>query len=118
MLPNEIACLESSADSLHLRLQLAPTLFWFKGHFPGQPVLPGIAQIHWVQHYAREHLGLSGRFAGMQAIKFQSPAYPGQTLELRLQWLADKQLLKFSYACLDATASSRPVSSGKIRWEV
>lgn len=29
-----------------------PSLFWFRGHFAVQPLLPGVAQIDWVMHYA------------------------------------------------------------------
>lgn len=115
MLPIEMACTQPSAERVQLRLLLPPELFWFRGHFPGQPVLPGIAQIHWAQHYAQERLGVAGAFAGMQGIKFQTPATQSQLLELELQWSAAKQLLKFSYILVAPVADPLPVSSGKIR---
>lgn len=118
MLPIELECITSSADTVKLQLLLEPQLFWFKGHFPGQPVLPGVAQIHWAIHYAREHLDIKGQFTAMQAIKFQNPVTQGQQLELNLQWLADKELLKFSYFSIQPTTDRLPVSSGKIRFSL
>lgn len=118
MLPIKLECSSPSPDTAKLQLLLDPQLFWFKGHFPGQPVLPGVAQIHWAVHYAREHLGLKGQFVAMQAIKFQSPVTHGQTLELNLQWSAEKELLKFSYFSVQPAADLLPVSSGKIRFSL
>ena len=91
---------------LVLRLRLDPELPWFRGHFPGAPLLPGVVQVHWAMHYGRQLPGLVGSFAGMNQLKFQRPLRPGQECELRLCWQADKGQLLFSYRLGDEHASS------------
>jgi 3-hydroxymyristoyl/3-hydroxydecanoyl-(acyl carrier protein) dehydratase len=96
-------------NHLTLDLILPADLFWFKGHFPGQPILPGVAQINWVMHYAGQEMGLSGRFGGFDVVKFQQPVLPQQQIRLAIDWLAEKNRLIFSYHVGD-----RQASSGKI----
>lgn len=93
-------------DVLVLRLSLDPELPWFRGHFPGAPLLPGVVQVHWAMHYGRQLPGLVGEFGGMSQLKFQRPLRPGQACELHLCWLADKGQLVFSYRLGDEVASS------------
>ena len=40
-----------------LDLKLEPELLWFEGHFPGQPILPGVAQLHIAASMAEEVWG-------------------------------------------------------------
>ncbi len=42
--PSEVVRLSDTEAELALRLD--PDLVWFQGHFPGQAILPGVAQIH------------------------------------------------------------------------
>ncbi|KAB7895549.1 hydroxymyristoyl-ACP dehydratase [Serratia sp. Leaf50] len=92
-----------------LELMLPAELFWFQGHFPGQPILPGVTQLHWVMEYARQELALAGEFAGFDVLKFQQPLLPEQRVTLTLHWLAEKNKLTFNYQVGD-----RQASSGKI----
>lgn len=56
---------------------------WFSGHFPGEPILPGIAQIAMVW----EALQLSGRrhgcLAGVKRIRFKQIIQPGDAIEIQ-----------------------------------
>ena len=52
----------------------------FAGHFPGNPVLPGIAQILAVVHAAGGETGLRA----IVSCKFLRPVLPGETLSVRL----------------------------------
>lgn len=104
LLPDTTECLHQSAERVTLYFELSPTLTWFQGHFPEQPILPGVAQLHWVEHFAREWLALSGLFSGLQTIKFLHPVKPGQGLLLDLIWSAAKNQLRFTYRL----ASARP----------
>lgn len=116
LLPDRTECLNHIPGSATLRLELSPALFWFRGHFPDQPVLPGVAQLHWVDHFAREMLGLEGAFSGMQSVKFIHPAVPGQTLRLELSWSAEKNQLRFTYRLDSPAPDQTVVSSGKIQF--
>ncbi|MCY1397497.1 D-alanine--poly(phosphoribitol) ligase subunit 1 [compost metagenome] len=82
-----------------LRLQLAvpPDLAYFSGHFPQAPVLPGVVQVEWVMELARQVLDLSGKFAGMEVLKFQHLIRPGDVVELGLRWDSSRGKLYFAY---------------------
>ena len=48
----EIGRLQPDPQHLEITFYLDPDLLWFKGHFAVQPLLPGVAQLDWVMHYA------------------------------------------------------------------
>ncbi|KGA31822.1 ApeI family dehydratase [Pectobacterium brasiliense] len=118
MLPVELARHDvkktDETSQVELMLQAEPELFWFKGHFTGQPLLPGVAQLDWVMHYATTVLAQGWTFLSIENIKYQQPILPGKTLRLVLTWNAGKQQLTFSYTILDGE-TERTASSGKIK---
>ncbi|WP_413721753.1 AMP-binding protein [Sodalis sp. RH24] len=125
MLPTEISRLTPDWNRAELLLRLDPALFWFRGHFPARPILPGVAQVDWALHYFRELLAREApggdqpapavQFSGIENVKFQLPVKPGQTLRLHLEWQAPHRLLRFRYTLCDADLMDGPtVSSGKI----
>ena len=78
-------------------LALAPELLVFDGHFPGAPILPGVAQVDWAIGFARERFEMPARFIRMEALKFSQPALPGMHLDLELHWNAAAATLQFEY---------------------
>jgi 3-hydroxymyristoyl/3-hydroxydecanoyl-(acyl carrier protein) dehydratase len=73
-------------------------------------VLPGVVQIDWAVHFAREHFALTSKFTMMENIKFQALILPDARLELALLWTdAAKESFEFSFA-----TSQRKYSSGRI----
>ncbi|MBJ7538701.1 ApeI family dehydratase [Marinomonas transparens] len=87
-------------------------LVYFEGHFDGNPILPGIAQTHWAQHYGRKVFAFSGKFVRLEAIKFQQIIFPDSEVTLKLEFLPKKNRLAFQYL------SSKGVhSSGRICFE-
>jgi 3-hydroxymyristoyl/3-hydroxydecanoyl-(acyl carrier protein) dehydratase len=67
-----------------LQLDVPTDLVWFDGHFPGDPILPGVAQIGWAIAFAREHFGLDTDPHEIDRVKFLHTARPGARLELKL----------------------------------
>ncbi|WP_428944152.1 hydroxymyristoyl-ACP dehydratase [Pantoea sp. FN060301] len=114
MKPHEITRHQAHLQQLKIALHLNPDLFWFKGHFAVQPLLPGVAQLDWVMHYATGVLVPGWRFHSIQNVKFQAPLLPEMTVTLALNWQEDRQLLAFSYQSHDGEAR-HTASSGKIR---
>lgn len=60
----------------------------FRGHFPGQPLLPGVVQINWAVALAAEQLQSAyapQRFAGLSRIKFKVPVLPGALVAFELK---------------------------------
>ncbi|VXC13454.1 AMP-binding protein [Pseudomonas sp. 8Z] len=90
-----------------LQLPVPPDLAHFTGHFPKTPVLPGVVQVDWAQHLARQLIpGLPPRFAGMEVLKFQQLVRPGDTLQLSLRFDAERGKLYFAYRNGEAACSS------------
>ncbi|MDW3712594.1 MULTISPECIES: acyl-CoA synthetase family protein [unclassified Pseudomonas] len=89
-----------------LDLEVPLDLAHFSGHFPRTPVLPGVVQIDWAQHLARQVMALPPRFAGMEVLKFQQLVRPGDRLQLSLRFDTDKGKLYFAYRNGEAACSS------------
>lgn len=88
-------------------LEIPLDLAHFTGHFPHTPVLPGVVQIDWAQHLARQLIAdLPPRFAGMEVLKFQQLVRPGDRLHLALRFEAGRGKLYFSYRNGEAACSS------------
>ena len=98
------------ASSAVVQIDVSADLAVFDGHFPGQPILPGVAQVDWAIGFARQCFALPARFQRLDALKFQQPVRPGTSVELSLQWQADAGVLGFRYSSvLGAHASGRIV---------
>jgi len=63
---------------------IPPELSYFNGHFAQQPILPGVVQVHWAEHFARQCFDFSTNFTGLTNIKFQQIIIPGQSVTLEL----------------------------------
>ena len=108
-LPERLSTRQSD-DSWLLELGIPLDLAHFSGHFPQTPVLPGVVQIDWAIALARELIGdLPPRFEGMEVLKFQQLARPGDRLLLTLRFDRARGKLHFAYRNGDA-----PCSSGRI----
>ncbi len=93
-------------ETATLQLWLDPELVWFAGHFPGAPLLPGVAQLHLAIGYACEQWAIEERFSGLEMLKFQRPLQPGNEVELQLSWQPEQRKLQFCYRLDGETASS------------
>ena len=83
-----------------LTLFVPKRIVYFEGHFPGTPVLPGIAQLFWVAHFAKQLFGLEADWRQMEAIKFNRIVPPDTTVTLHLA------LRKTENDCSSATRST------------
>ena len=100
----DIACEGSRVD---MTLLVDAALPQFGGHFPGHPVLPGVAQLDWVLLFGREWFDIAAEFTGMEALKFQRVVVPGTHLALRLDWQAPGRLTFRYQSALGQHSSGR-----------
>ena len=78
------------------------TFSGYRGHFPGNPILPGIVQLSFIRRLAERRLGRPLRLAGVRRIKYLRLITPDMpvTLSLELEpvegegtWAANASLL-------------------------
>ena len=71
---------------------MSPDEFWFKGHFPEYPVVPGVLILEMLAQAGAvamlmmpENKGKIGFFGGVKEAKFRRQVVPGDTLRLEVE---------------------------------
>ncbi len=79
-------------------LWVDPSLPFFNGHFPGNPILPGVAQVNWAIETTQSIFpaASAARFCGMSNIKFKAPVQPNTWLALDLKRVGSDVTFEFS----------------------
>lgn len=103
--PQLLSC-RHSVDRIVLELRVRPGLVYFDGHFPGQPILPGVAQLAWVERYGKIFFVIDQPFLTMEVIKFKKIIQPGALLSMTLEWKRETGKLYFEVESADASHSS------------
>jgi 3-hydroxymyristoyl/3-hydroxydecanoyl-(acyl carrier protein) dehydratase len=107
--------LESQIDAniCTLTLRVPVDLDYFRGHFAGVPVVPGVVLIRWAEYFARQQLGITGICRQLEGIKFKRLVRPETILQLTLTHRPDTGKLLFDY-----TDANTDISSGRLVFEV
>ncbi len=90
---------------LILRARVPDTLPALAGHFPGRPIVPGVAQLGWVIHYGAPRMG-GAVPSGVPRVRWKRPLLPGETFELEIEADAARRSLRFSFRQGDTLLSS------------
>ena len=71
---------------------MKPDEFWFKGHFPDYPVVPGVLMLEMCAQAGAvamlaipENKGKIGFFGGVKEAKFRRQVVPGDTLRIEVE---------------------------------
>jgi 3-hydroxyacyl-[acyl-carrier-protein] dehydratase len=78
-----------SKTTFHIRLN--PEHFIYRGHFPGQPVLPGVCTLQIIKECAEQLLGENLRCQQMMLCKFLRFVDPAQCNEISLTLSLEEQ---------------------------
>jgi 3-hydroxyacyl-[acyl-carrier-protein] dehydratase len=103
------------------RWHLDPELFFFKDHFPGNPLVPAALILEsaaqacgafWMQRAGEETSREPLFVASIDAMRILGPAIPGETLEVRVALVRELgPLAQFEF---ETTVAARPVSRGRV----
>jgi 3-hydroxymyristoyl/3-hydroxydecanoyl-(acyl carrier protein) dehydratase len=74
----------AEGESIGFDLEVGSDLPWFRGHFPGRPILPGVVQLFWAACLAERRFGVSAAPCEILRLKFKSVAVPPLTMQLKL----------------------------------
>jgi len=93
---SKVNLIEKTETSVTLELSIPETSPYFDGHFPGFPVLPGVAQVDLIVRFAEEHFGVIIDVSKINRIKFSNPIRPDNPLVLFIK--SDNQNIVFKIA--------------------
>jgi 3-hydroxyacyl-[acyl-carrier-protein] dehydratase len=87
-----------NGSSVEAYRDIRPDEFYFAGHFPGFPVLPGVLMVEAIAQAGilivlvtqEERRGRKTLFAGIENVRFRRPVRPGERLLLYAEILAGK----------------------------
>jgi 3-hydroxymyristoyl/3-hydroxydecanoyl-(acyl carrier protein) dehydratase len=95
-----------SENSVELSLKVDESLIYFSGHFPDQPILPGVTQLAWVEKFGQLFFNSELPFLRMEAIKFKKIIRPGSVIQMKLNWKSESNKLYFELTSDEDSHSS------------
>ncbi len=101
---------QRSAQRLERELCVPAELAFLEGHFPGQPIVAGVVQLHWVMAAAAELLGAAPVVRALEGLRFREALVPGQRFTLLVELSESRERLRF-----ELRADARIFSSGRVR---
>jgi acyl-coenzyme A synthetase/AMP-(fatty) acid ligase len=82
---------------IELDLFIAPELPQLDGHFPGLPIVPGVALVDWAVRFAARYLQIGDGVARSLQVKFRRIIAPGNLVTLVLEHQPARKRLAFTY---------------------
>jgi 3-hydroxymyristoyl/3-hydroxydecanoyl-(acyl carrier protein) dehydratase len=102
----EIVGVSRSEEQAELKLVVPEALLYFRGHFPGYAILPGVVQLDWAIQYGTQHFALGAVSASTIRIKFRKPIRPNHHLTLTIKYVLSRNCVYFDYADAEGACSS------------
>ncbi len=106
------SCIATELDqnnSMLARMSVKPDSPWFSGHFPDEPILPGIAQLSMVTEILQTVLGINGSLQSVSRVKFKKIIRPDDILDIKIN--RDKKEHHYSFKI---TSEQQEVCSGRL----
>lgn len=80
--------------------------FFLQGHFPGDPIVPGVIQCEMIAQTAvllvPEGKGKTPLYTGLKNVRFKNPLLPGETAVMTVRLTAKKGVFCFAQGKLEA----------------
>ena len=81
---NAMGHVAKSGAECTAQFRFSPDLALFSGHFPSDPVLPGVLQIEMIRAAVNAAHGTSHRISVVKTAKFRRPIRPGEVIALHV----------------------------------
>jgi len=102
----EIAKVTRSDERVAMNLIIPEALLYFRGHFPGFAILPGVVQLDWAIEYGMQYFAPGAVCPTTIRIKFNKPIRPEHRVTLTLKCEPSRNRIRFDYADVDGACSS------------
>jgi 3-hydroxyacyl-[acyl-carrier-protein] dehydratase len=73
---------QSDPDEISAEIQVPPDSFWFSGHFPDEPILPGIAQLGMVFDAINQAKQQNLKICSISRVRFKQLVRPNDPLRV------------------------------------
>ena len=100
-------------DAICAEIHVPPESPWFSGHFPGKPILPGVAQLEMVFDIIEQACLRKMKIAGVRRVRFKQVIKPGDALIITATPL-QREVQSYSFRIM---VGDELVSSGVMRVE-
>jgi 3-hydroxyacyl-[acyl-carrier-protein] dehydratase len=91
---------------------------WFSGHFPGNPIVPGVALIALVEEAVIEQERGEGRFlaiTGVRRVRFRLPVRPDDEVTLEATRMSGREVPAYAFTvCLAGEVACSGVLTAEI----
>lgn len=108
-------------ESIHATFYVDPAREIFKGHFPGEPLLPGVYTVESMAQAAdvlllstERYAGKVPLFLGINNVRFAKKILPGETLELRGSILRERQEKAIATCAVEVYTHGELAASGEV----
>ena len=91
---------EKDPGSLIAEFQIREDSPWFAGHFPDEPILPGVAILSMAAEMIRHFEGIRQRkirIAGLKRVRFRLPVKPHDTVTMELTFEKADRVVSYGF---------------------
>ena len=111
----------NAGENIVTTFYVDPSREIFKGHFPGEPVLPGVYSVECMAQTAdilllsaERYAGKIPLFLGINNVRFKNVVRPGDTLRLHATFLSEREEKAICSAHVDVTVNGVPTAEADV----